>query len=822
MRGGDAGRLRETRAERIDGLIDAAGQRAVALIAPPGYGKTETLRRLRRRAITQEHRVAVIDGRTLTRVPDLAAALGLAMPAGATAPIAQLDLLFSAGDEPVTVLIDDAEHLSLDMAALFDAYLIDQRTECRLVFAGCAWPAGLRCARHRAYGSMRVLDAEVLAFRQMEALDLLSRAQGGDASLRDAVDAAAYADGWPVAVDLAVAGADDRERLDGDALGRLVRAVTAWLDEHLHDRLSGARQEVLHGIAILADERLDPALIAATCGIADATAILADIARMTPLVRRGADGGYRLPPFAQAYLDRRFSTGVSQARRRHARAARFLHARHEPSRAISHALAAQRPDLTRDWMPQALRDAVGRGHMADAVAWLQNLSPRDQPLRDIETIVWAIWALAVGGFADRARLWLVELSQADREPRLGPHECAIVETLLASIDDDVDRGLAHMAPFAAAGDAGLAPPMAGLRANCLRWIGQQVGSGMADPVAPPEGAGPEVDSQDVYRHCMAAFRHANVLLDRGRSREALRFLEPARAVAERGGPASMPLRIVSSALAAARHQHGDGIAARLALSACGRDAARLAIPDVLWLTRSTAARLAADEGDWAEALNLLAALEEEARSRSLPRLVALSLADTARLSVRAGQSGKLEPLLTRLRDARDSASDLGPVQARLVQLATDIGIGHAALALGRPATATVALAAAARSAALHRRQHDLAEIALLAGDAAATGTGAGTIDEADRRRLLRDLGRLREPPAAAAEAVLPSPVPVLTAKETEIMELLSAGLSNRRIAAAMLVSAETVKWHLKNIFNKLDVHDREHVIAYAREFVVRR
>lgn len=812
---------RDSRADRLDALIDAAGQRAIALVAPPGYGKSQALQRLRRRAITHEHRVALLDGRALSGVADLAAAL--AQPVDdAQEPLAQLDDLVSGTKEPLTILIDNADRLTPAMATLLDAYLADQRTECRLVLAGRSLPEELQLDRHRAYGRIRIFDVGIMGFRQMEALELINHAQGSDASLRDAVDLATYADDWPVAVDLAARG-DDEEGASGERLGWLARAVPEWLDEHVYAELSPDQRSLLHGISILADDALDTELVAATCEIDDAAAALADIARRTPLVRADRSGGYRLRPFARTYLQRRMTTAAGKARRQHLRAARFFHTRGEPSRAIPHALAAQRADLTRDWMTQALRDAVGRGNMADAVAWLQNLSPRDQPLRDVDTIVWAIWALAVGGFTDRARLWLIELSQAEREPRLDAHERGIVETLLASIDDDVDRGLAQMAPFLNAGDGGLALPMAGLRANCLRWINQQVGSEMADPIAPTGAAIAEVEPQEVYRHCMMAFRYANVLLDRGRSQEALRFLEPARAVAEaQGVPSSMPLQIVSSALAAARRQHGDGISARLALAACDRDASRLAIPDVLWLARSTTARLAADEGDWGEALAVLAGLEDEARSRSLPRLVALSLAETARVVVRAGELKSLEPLLIRLRDVHDAASNLGSVQERLVQLAANIGIGHAALALEQGTTARIALQAAAKLAATHRRHHDLAEITLLLDRIEPAGSTAVHIDEADRRRLLRDVGQLREHKSASVQVAQAQPVPILTAKETEIIELLSAGLSNKRIAAAMLVSAETVKWHLKNIFNKLDVHDREHVIAYAREHVVRR
>ena len=42
----------------------------------------------------------------------------------------------------------------------------------------------------------------------------------------------------------------------------------------------------------------------------------------------------------------------------------------------------------------------------------------------------------------------------------------------------------------------------------------------------------------------------------------------------------------------------------------------------------------------------------------------------------------------------------------------------------------------------------------------------------------------------------------------EILRHISQGLSNKEIARALRVAPETVKWHLKNIFEKLNVGSR--------------
>ncbi|MDP9983566.1 DNA-binding CsgD family transcriptional regulator [Pseudarthrobacter oxydans] len=55
----------------------------------------------------------------------------------------------------------------------------------------------------------------------------------------------------------------------------------------------------------------------------------------------------------------------------------------------------------------------------------------------------------------------------------------------------------------------------------------------------------------------------------------------------------------------------------------------------------------------------------------------------------------------------------------------------------------------------------------------------------------------------------------LTARETEVVRLVSAGLSNRTIAAELFISEKTVARHLSNIFTKLGLTSRAAVTAYA-------
>lgn len=56
----------------------------------------------------------------------------------------------------------------------------------------------------------------------------------------------------------------------------------------------------------------------------------------------------------------------------------------------------------------------------------------------------------------------------------------------------------------------------------------------------------------------------------------------------------------------------------------------------------------------------------------------------------------------------------------------------------------------------------------------------------------------------------------LTPRETEVLELIAEGLTNPMIAERLSISVHTVKSHRAQIYEKLDVHNRAKLIAYAQ------
>ncbi len=59
------------------------------------------------------------------------------------------------------------------------------------------------------------------------------------------------------------------------------------------------------------------------------------------------------------------------------------------------------------------------------------------------------------------------------------------------------------------------------------------------------------------------------------------------------------------------------------------------------------------------------------------------------------------------------------------------------------------------------------------------------------------------------------PVPRLTDRELQVLKLVAKGLNNRDIAKALFISENTVKNHIRNILEKLQLHSRMEAVVYA-------
>ena len=76
-------------------------------------------------------------------------------------------------------------------------------------------------------------------------------------------------------------------------------------------------------------------------------------------------------------------------------------------------------------------------------------------------------------------------------------------------------------------------------------------------------------------------------------------------------------------------------------------------------------------------------------------------------------------------------------------------------------------------------------------------------------------GGRRIPPEVSAELAAHLGEDALSEREIQVLRLVAQGNSNKRVAAELGVTEETIKAHMSSIFAKLDANDRTHAVTIA-------
>lgn len=858
--------------------LDAEAWRDCPLLvvqASGGFGKTSLLAQWRREGLARGAAVAWLSAQPQDDPARLLQSLALAVRVGAGRPgfghtlrgggaVAGLEgytawlseLAQSALD--LLLVVDEADRLPADACEALTYVLHNAPPNLRVLLA-LRSSERLALADLLAYGQAVVVGAETLRFRLDETLELV-RLRFGDGVDRDAAARLhELTEGWPLGLQLALsvmaAGRDPQTELSliaaqGGALReRFVALLLANLDP--------ADAKLLVRIALL--DQLHPALCAAVVGAVDAEAgaqaaeRLARLARDTPLLSAAEAGDWlRLHTLARDELRRRADALPAAERAAlHAAASAWLADQGWLEPAARHALAAGERGRAFELAERSLYESLmERGRQGAVLDWLQRL-PADELDRRPRLLLAAAWSLALSDRHAEAGRYVDRILAQQGIAAALRCECALIQGGAAVFADDPDRFAALHEPWEH--DPPLHDPLL-RQVHANRSAFRTLLQGEPALARLRQQQAPAGDGAQGYIAGWGELIVGLSYLWEGQVRLAVRQLQPllVRAEAELGRRS--PFSAMTAAVLAAAVWEGDQAAEAAALLANRLDMLeRSGLPETVLLGYRTLARIAIAEGAEPRALDLLGALDAVGLARGLPRLCIASLAEQVRMHARRFRPETCRELCTRLDTLlADPALPGGPLWRRGVMLLRELAQGHAAIAAQdwRRAATTLARADEWACAARLGRQHiellGLRAWALdrcgepqalpLLREAADLAAGLGLVrvfDDAHpalgdwaRQALAAAparqlaLGPLagampgREAPAARPARAAPSMA--LTPKEREVLELAARNLSNKEIGLAMQVGEETIKWHMMNLFAKLDAGTRKQVVQRAR------
>lgn len=855
---------------RFSGIWEIVRDRtAIAIVAPPGFGKTTLLAQWRRRWLAQGASVAWL---TVDRQDDpqrfnhgllYAVRTAIGYPAaeatqeqGAASTDMSIDALtgllaeIASLDRQMVLVIDDVERLPEASSRGSLVYLLYNAPPNLHVMLGSRQPLPFQTGELAAKGNMAVFRADDLRLQPEESIAILQKRFGSRLSLDECVRLHEATEGWPIGLQLAVSAIEPETDLSAaiTSLSGRHSGIERYFIESLFSRLSDPVAEFLTRIAIL--DRMSAGMCEAVTGVSASAAFLDQLVLDTPiLIVAELQGWFRLHPLIRDFLLSRFEQ-LPQAERSelHRRACHWFSEQGQFPEAASHALAAGDEALAYEYAAKSLWALRTQGKFAEAQAWLDRI-PTDVIAADVNLRLFAAWAMALGERHDEAfRIASEVLDDASADPST-QFVAALVASSATGYTDQlglVPTLFSRWPEF----PAHITEPVRALAyrnsmANLRMHAGQTDQArqilGMSSDDANPGSAQLAL----AFRAMLVGLTH---LWD-GDAYQAEQTLRPALNQAERvAGRRSMVACLHAAVLAAAMLERDQPAAAEALLANRLDVIERTGFPDTILLAYRTLALVALGSGDDRRALNLLQSLGVLAQRRRLPRLALCSLTEQIRvhaLRCRNETVGRLMPQLDALA-ADFEAKEFLPYVPQY-RLATAIARTYAAIARrdrdsaeqqvgiadalahqlnrrrdmltakvlraviaqdGDPRQASELLAEAQSLAALGGIARLLADTHPMALQMAHAASGATAVERS---------AAMRHPESDAVAAGRPTlRSGPLTPKEAEVLALLNEGMSNKLIARALEISDETVKWHLKNLFTKLSAGSRKHVVDRAR------
>lgn len=704
-------------------------------------------------------------------------------------------------------------------------------------------------------GELARFDLRDLRWTAEESEQLLCE-QMGAVPPRDAARWHALADGWVGGLQMLAAGLR-QVRAGALSLAAVMDgpAVAAWFEREVLPAWEPRDLELLERMA--ACRRFCATLCAEVQGAPEAAADLrARLDRLAqdglflqPVATQGGEPWYRLHPMLRETLLARSAAGAGQAEL-HARAWRWFERNGWLDEAVCHAVRAGDLGAAAEMVEGCAQDLLNAGELNRVAALLRALPAGAVEGRfglQVVTAYMQLYARDVDAL--RASIERVQALPADELRR---YTLCLLRSGLAMQLDDIDTADSVLPQLMAV------PLEAGALArnrstNMVAWMlaarGEFDRARQFLEQAPPCIGAPL--SGQIGR-CIEAMSLART----GQLREAVRIAREVLEGCESHGAAYLGLACMAAAqLADTLYELDEPEAAARLLEPRMAVLERVSLPETVLRAYTVLANVHALAGRGVQALECIGQLEAYARRWGLARLQAEALALRLRRHLREGRTERAWAALQAIDTLAREAVGAGG-RARIAQVAErarmevalhmqDFGAAAAALHRQLPATALPLARAGLHLlmavAQLGLRCEEPARRELLAAVRIGhrLGLARTLLDALDLAppgfdplaRLPVDdpvLGFYVEGLQDAAERGtrtargtgnpgLEQVMVTLSDREREILGLVSQTMSNKKIATALNVSSETVKWHLKNIYAKLGVWGRGGAAARLRD-----